>query len=474
MANALEAFTWMTLVYLAMVPLSQCALIVSAAIGLRRHQLTTLTEERNWILGSPVAPTVSILAPAYNEEATVVESVRSLLALAYPRLEVVLVNDGSKDQTMAALQRAFDLEAVHPIRRDVLESATVRAVFRSRHHPELVVVDKENGGKADALNSALNHASGTLVCAIDADTIIEPDGLLKMVRPFLEREDVVAVGGTIRVANGCEITHGRVVRAAVPHNLLALMQVVEYLRAFLFGRLGWNLLGGNMIISGAFGLFRRDSVVDVGGYQLGSVGEDAELVVALRRNANRRDVPGRVEFVPDPIAWTEVPVTLRGLARQRDRWHRGLGEVLIRHAGMIGRVKEGALGIVVSPYFVLVELLAPVVEGFGIVSLVIGLATGAINPEFAALFFLVAYGFGLLINMAALLLEQMSYDVYRGWGERARLLMGGLLEGVLLRPLTVFWRLRGLWSLARKNTEWGAMERQGFGQPEAVGTNAAP
>ena len=323
MTTMLQFATWTVLTYLVCVNLAQTSLIVSAAISLRAHRLATFGEERRWLLGSQVVPQVSILAPAHNEEATVVESVRSLLALWYPQLEVVLVNDGSSDGTVDVLRRAFALEDIHPRRRDALPSAAIRSVMRSRNHPELIVVDKENGGKADALNAGLNYASGELVCAIDADTLIEPDALLRMVRPFLQRDDIVAAGGTIRVANGCTVAHGCVVDIRAPRRFLPGVQVVEYLRAFLFGRLGWNRLGGNLIISGAFGMFRRDAVAAVGGYEVGSVGEDAELVVDLRRRANRAGGPGWVEFVPDPIAWTEAPETMRGLARQRDRWHRG-------------------------------------------------------------------------------------------------------------------------------------------------------
>ena len=288
----------------------------------------------------------------------------------------MLVNDGSTDDTVAVLERDFELVPVQPIFQRRVESAAIRAIYRSRLNPNLVLVDKDNGGKADALNAGVNVARGELVCAIDADTIIESDALLRMVRPFLYRDDVVAAGGTIRAANGSDVVRGRVVAPRAPRRVLPALQAVEYLRAFLTGRLGWNRLGGNLIISGAFGMFRRESMLDASGYEHETVGEDMELVARLRRRAYERGGPGRVDFIPDPVAWTEVPQSLRVLGRQRDRWHRGLADVLWRHRRMLLNPRYGSVGLVAFPYFLGVELLAPVIEALGLVGLGVGLALG--------------------------------------------------------------------------------------------------
>jgi len=341
----------------------------------------------------------------------------------------------------------------------------VRGLYRSRVKPELVVVDKENGGKADALNAGLNVASGDLMCAIDADTLIEADALLRMVRPFLDSENVVAAGGTIRVANGSAVRAGRVVAPAAPRNLLAGVQAVEYLRAFLFGRLGWNRLGGNLIISGAFGLFRRDAMIEAGGYVHDTVGEDMELVANLRRRGIEHGTPSEVRFVPDPVAWTEVPESLRTLGRQRDRWHRGLADVLWRHRRMIANPRYGALGMVVMPYFVVVELLGPVIEALGLLTLVVGLPLGVVNGHFALLFFLVAYGYGLLLSMATLLLEDFGARRNERVSDRLVMLVWVVIESLGYRQLTVLWRLRGLVSYMRGSKEWGSMTRKGFVAP---------
>lgn len=453
---------WAILVYFLVVNALLLVLLALSALEMRRHRLDVWNEGRWRLLGSEAAPTISLIAPAHDEALTVSESLRSLLTLRYPNLEVVLVNDGSSDDTIRVLERDFDLVAVPPIFRRHVDSGAIRAIYRSRTSPDLVVIDKDKGGKADALNAGLNVATGELICAIDADTIIEADALLRMVRPFLQRSDVVATGGTIRVANGARVSAGRVLEARAPRRPVAAVQAMEYLRAFLTGRLGWNRLGGNLIISGAFGLFRRDAMLAADGYEHDTVGEDMELVARLRRGAYEHGGPRRVEFVPDPVAWTEVPDSLRVLGRQRDRWHRGLADVLRRHRRVLGRPGYGTLGLVAYPYFLLVELLAPVVEAVGLLGLAVALALGAVDWSFAAMFFLVAYGLGLVISVFTLALEEWSYRAYGGLRDRLLLLGFAFVEGLGYRQLSVVWRLRGLVKYARGRTEWGAMPRSGF------------
>src|SRR6266705_939333 len=373
-------------------------LLFSSLLEMRRHLLLIADESRHLLLSSTLSPTISILAPAFNEETTIETSLRALLALHYPSLELIVISDGSKDRTVQVLIDRFDLVPVKTIYQQQIKTKQVRSLYRSATYPSLVVVDKENGGKADALNVGLSFAKGQLVCAMDADTLIEADGLQRMIRPFLYATDVVATGGTIRVVNGSEVKFGRVVKTRVPTNALAGMQVVEYLRAFLFGRLGWNRLGGNIIISGAFGLFRRESVLSAGGYLHDTVGEDMELVLRLKRLSYERGGPGKIAFVPDPVAWTEVPESAKVLGRQRDRWHRGLADVLWRHRRMLFNPRYGVTGLFVFPYYAFVELSAPVIEAAGLIALVLGLILGVIDWNFALLFYLTAYGLGTALT----------------------------------------------------------------------------
>jgi cellulose synthase/poly-beta-1,6-N-acetylglucosamine synthase-like glycosyltransferase len=461
-AWVLVRLEWAILVYFLLVNGWYLILLASAGMEMRRHVLLSRGQARWKMLGSRVVPGISMLAPAYNEAATIGESVRALLALYYPNLEVVVVNDGSPDETMAVLIDQFDLAPIHPIYQKRIHSAEVVALYRSRTHPNLVVVDKRNGGKADALNAGLNLATGDLVCAIDADTLIEPDALIRMVRPFIDNDEVIAAGGTIRVANGSKVESGRVVETRVPRRPLPGFQVVEYLRAFLFGRLGWNRLGGNLIISGAFGLFRRDLMIAAGGYLEETVGEDMELVLRLRRIGYERKAAHRVDFIPDPVAWTEAPSTLRVLGRQRDRWQRGLTDVLWRHRGMFLNPRYGRMGTIVYPYFVFNEMLAPVIEAVGLLGVILGLLLNAIDWPFAILFFLTAYGLGAVLTFTALVLEEMNFHRYHTFGDRVMLVVWALLENLGYRQLTVLWRLRGMFNYVRGSKQWGRMERQGF------------
>lgn len=459
----------MILVYFLVVNSFYALLLASAAWEMRSYRLRSWWEDQSRLLGSPIAPRISMLAPAHNEGPTVAESVRALLTLRYPNLEVVLINDGSTDDTLAVLKRDFDLVAVHPIYHRLVEHKPVVGLYRSPANPGLVVVDKENGGKADALNAGLNLASGQLACVIDADTLIEADALLRMVTPLLTADDVVATGGTIRVANGALVRAGRVLEARVPHRALPGIQALEYLRAFLVGRLGWNRLGGNLIISGAFGLFRRDAVLAAGGYAEGTVGEDMELVVRLRRRGLDRALPNRIVFVPDPVAWTEVPSSMKVLGRQRDRWHRGLSDVVWRNRGLFLNPRYGSLGVAVFPYYVVVELLAPVVEAFGLAGLALGVSTGALDWSFAVLFFLVAYGYAFVLDVLTLVLEELSFRRYHRMRDRLLLLLWAAMGSVGYRQCTVYWRLRGIKKFLQKRTDWGTMTRTGFHPPGDAG-----
>lgn len=466
MSGAVFALDTAILLYFLVVNGFYAVLLGNAAWELRNHLLTFRAENRWRLLRSTAAPTVSLLVPAHNEAATIHESVRGMLGLYYPRLEVVVINDGSSDATMDVLADKFALVPVVPVFRTLLPTAAVTGLYRSRSHPNLVVVDKQNGGKADSLNAGINVASGRLVCAVDADTLIEPEAIQRMVWPFLTTAGLVAVGGTIRVANGCRVRGGRVVVTRAPRQALGGIQVVEYLRAFLFGRLGWNRLGGTPIISGAFGLFDLAAVRAAGGYATDTVGEDMELVVRLRRRGYEAGRPAKVAFAPDPVAWTEAPSSLRVLSRQRERWHRGLADTLWRHRRMMLNPRYRSLGLLAYPYFLLVELLSPIVEVVGLVGLVVALAFGAVDLTFALVYFLVAYGLGILLATAALALEEFSFHRYASLSDRVVLLGWGVLENLGYRQLTVLYRLNGLQRFVRGRSDWGRMQRQGFAAEE--------
>ncbi len=425
---------------------------------------TRLAEDEDFqrLMQSDALPPITILVPAYNEQKTIEASVTAILALHYRNYEVVVVNDGSSDATLEALRHAFDLYEVPRTYPETIPTKPLRALYRSRARTKLVVIDKENGGKADSLNAAINASRFPLVIAVDADTLIESDALLRLTRSFLLGRRIAAVGGTVRVANGCVVKHGQVLDARVPRRLLPGVQVVEYLRAFLFGRLGWNRLGGNLIISGAFGLFRKDHLLAVGGYDATSIVEDLDLVVRLHRYLRSRKVRYEIPFIPDPVAWTEVPESLRVLARQRGRWQRGLVAAMWQYRGMLFNPRYGRVGLIAVPFYTFGEMLAPLVEVFGYVVTLAGLALGVLNVSFALLFVMVAWGYGMLLSLWAVALEEVSFHRYRRLGDVVRLVLFATLENFGYHQCGVWWRLRAFFTRRGRKHVWGEMTRRGF------------
>lgn len=421
------------------------------------------SENLNRYMSSEALPPVSVLMPAYNMSAGLVDSVRAQLSLRYPRHEVIVINDGSKDATMTLLHAAFNLYEVPPAVSKQLRTQRVRGYLRSRHEPGLLVIDKENGGKADALNAGINAARYPLVVAVDADTILETDAILRLARTFLVGTPVIAAGGTIRVVNGCDVERARVLRPRVSRRFLSGVQVPEYLRAFLFGRLGWNRLGGNLIVSGAFGLFQRKYLLEIGGYQTDNVVEDMDLVVRLHRHMLEKGEEYRVAFVPDPVAWTEVPSDIATLKRQRERWHRGLVKTMLSHRKLMFNPRYGRVGMISYPFFFFGEMLAPVIEVSGYFFTFVGLLLGWLNWQFALAFLAVAVGYQMMLSVWAVVLEEATFRVYGSLADFSRMLLFALLEPFGYRQLTVIWRVQGVINALRGRKQWGEMQRRGFG-----------
>jgi cellulose synthase/poly-beta-1,6-N-acetylglucosamine synthase-like glycosyltransferase len=413
---------------------------------------------------SPFTPGITVILPAYNEAAGIVESVHSLLALRYPHYEVVVVNDGSTDDTVTRLRDAFGLVPAHRAVRAAVATQQIHASFVSRRSPSLWVLDKANGGKADALNAGVAAAQYPYVCALDADALIETDALLRVAEPILEDpEHVIATGGIVRIANGSSIDHGRVTGVRLPSNPLAVLQVLEYFRAFLIGRVGWTRLNALLIISGAFGLFQREAVEEVGGFATDTVGEDMELVVRLHRHFRARGLPYRIEFVADPVCWTEVPEDIGSLSRQRRRWHRGLGQTLWRHRRAVGNPSYGAFGLLALPYFVLFEFLGPIVETFGAALTVVAFLVGDLSAKSFVGFLLLAFLVGIVLSIAALALEEFNFRRHQRTRDVTLMVLFSVLENFGYRQLNDMWRMLGLVDLARRKQGWGAQRRRGIG-----------
>lgn len=425
-----------------------------------------------WRRYADAAPPIALLAPAFNEAATIAESVRSLLSLHYPSFEVIVINDGSKDETLQVLIDTFELRPIHRHFEPAIAHAPIRAVYGARHQPRLIVIDKENGGKADALNAGINVSRAPIFCSMDADSLLEPDALLRAVRPFVEDpERTVAVGGTVRVVNGCVISHGRVVEVRPSRNILALLQTVEYLRAFLMARLAFSRINTLTIISGAFGLFRRVHVIEVGGYTHGTVGEDMELVVKLHRLMRDKRLPYRIAFVPEPVCWTEAPEDLRVLGRQRSRWHRGALETFERHRDVLFKPRYGRVAVVGFGYILLVDVLGPVVEVLGYLLIPLFWASGVLSTEYLLAYIAVSFTFGIVISVGALALEESELRRFPHARDLVLLTVMAVLENFGYRQLNNMWRLRGIWQYLRKSQSWGTMTRKGFAPPPTRGAS---
>lgn len=460
--SVVGVFNWLVLGYFVALNAVYLATSLFAFGALRRYAERMKTLDVDSLVAASGAPPITLIAPAYNEEPTCVESVKSLLTLEYPEYEIVVVNDGSKDGTVARLVDAFNLRPAARLPTASLPAAAVRQVYRSRRYPNLWVVDKENGGKADALNAGINFCHTPLFCAMDADSLLEPEALIRIVRPFLEDDTTVAAGGILRIANGCVVRQGRVVDVRLPKNLWARFQVLEYLRAFLSGRMGWDALDATLVISGAFGIFRRATVVDAGGYATDTVGEDMELVVRLHRYCAERDIPYAIHFVPDPVAWTECPESLAVLARQRDRWQRGLFQSLTRHRVMLFNRRFGRAGLLAFPYFFFLEMLGPVIEALGYVSFTASVLAGRASPTFVLAFLMVAVVLGVSLSVAAVALEELSFRRYPRATDLMRMFWLAIAENFGYRQLSAWWRLKGTVSALRGVEGWGTMTRTGF------------
>ena len=417
------------------------------------------------ILSSPLAPSISLLVPAYNEGVNIIDSVRSLLSLQYNNYEIIVINDGSTDDSLEKLIRHFSLVKVNFAVNYEIQTRQVRGVYKSSNQAfkKLVIVDKDNGGKADALNAGLNISQSKLIATMDADSIIAPDALLKMVRPFLQNNTrVIATGGVVRIANSCEIEDGRLVKVHLPNKWLARFQALEYLRVFLLSRIAWSRLNGLLLISGAFGLFDREIAVKAGGYSHKTVGEDMELVVRMRTYMHRNKLDYKVYYIPDPLCWTEAPANLKILGKQRNRWARGTAQTLWLHKKLFMNPKYGLMGVLSYPFWLFFEYLAPFVEIAGIAYFIVLVFLGKVNWAFFVSLFLMIYMFAVFISVLALLAEEVTFHKYNKKSDALKLAVTAFVEPFLFHPFTLAWALLGNLYLLLGINSWGNMKREGL------------
>ena len=451
-------------IYYLLSNLCYLALLVTAILKNTEHQerLGSLKLER--LKASPFTPPITLVVPAHNEEKSIVESIRSLLSIDYPSLELVVINDGSQDTTLDQLKQAYRLRSANILYIQTLPSGTVHGVFNSPIEPRLLVLDKDStGSKADAVNAGLNAASSPYVCVVDADSILERDSLLRIMAGVLsDPSRVMAVGGIVRVLNGSKVRNGELHDVRLPKKGIEVLQVIEYLRAFLIGREAWSKYNMLPIISGAFGIFRRDVVMKVQGFRAAAVGEDFDLVMRVHRYLLEQGKDYVIEFIPDPTCWTEVPADLRSLARQRARWHKGLLDTLWPNRDMLFRKRYGRIGSIALPYMWLFEFFAPIIECVGFITIIVAAVLGLLSRQFFLQFLLFGYAFATMISVGAVLLEEMTYRRYSDWREVARLLLYCMVEHFPYRQMTMIWRLQGIYQYLRGDMKWREMKRIGI------------
>ncbi len=404
---------------------------------------------------SVVTPPVTILVPAWNEEEVIVESARSILRTDYPSFEVVIVDDGSTDATLNRLIKAFRLVKMDLIYRPRIATKLVRGFYMNPRIPNLLVISKQNGGKPDALNVGINICRTPYFCTLDADCILERDALLRLMRPIVRSPgNTVASGGIVRILNGCEVQDGKVVKVGLPKNNIERFQVVEYLRSFLFGRTGWDLLGGTLIVSGAFAVFHRETVVETGGFHHDTVTEDMDLIVLIHRWAvyNKRKI--RMRFTSDPVCWTECPAAMKMLGRQRRRWQLGLAQTLWKNSEMLFSGKFGVIGWASYPFHLYIELFGAPVEFLGYFMVPLALLFGMVPPYLFLLFVTLSLVYGSFLSVGSVLLEELTYRRYPRLRDLMTLLWYAMLENIGYRQVVLFYRVQGVWRFLTGFRRW--------------------
>lgn len=410
---------------------------------------------------------VSVIAPAFNEEATIVYNVKSLLSQEYPKFEVVIVNDGSTDATLELLIKEFDLVKVDFFYQEKIVTQPVRGHYKSTNpiYSKLLVVDKINGkSKADAANAGINSAKYSLFLCTDVDCILRKDTISMLAKPFIENtEKVIATGAAIRISNSCEFKDGMLYKSHYPDNFFARFQELEYIRSFLFGRMAWSKINGLLLVSGGLGMFDKETVIEAGGYWHKSLGEDMDLITRMRKLMHEKKEKFLIIYIPESLCWTEVPDSLSIFTRQRIRWARGLVQTLYMHKNVFLNPKYGKTGFIIFPYYLFFEFVVPILEFLGIIVLILDILFFGINYNFLLIISIAIYLFYISITLISVFLDQLIYKHYTGTKEIITLIFMALIEPFVFHPLTVFTSLKGYWHfLSKKEQKWGVQIRQGF------------
>lgn len=450
---------WVNIIYFVSVNILYTYLLVWSIIQNRIRSMQVRFESIAQLASSPYTIPVSIIIPAFNEERVIIDNVYSCLRLRYPEFEVIVVNDGSTDTTLLKMIKEFDLIPLDIMYRNQIKTVPPINTYSSGKYRNLILIDKTNSGKADSLNIGVNFAKYRYVCCTDADSLFEPDALLRAMRPVTkDPERIVGLSGQVMIRNGLTIDKGKIIKCGLPKNWFALFQFVEYTRTFLSHRLGWSRLGSLMVISGAFGIWRRDIVVEMGGFSGETVCEDIELTFRCHRRLREKRIPYRIISIPDPVCWTEGPQNLKNLSAQRNRWQRVVVETFLRNAKMTLNPAYGSVGMLGMPYYILYEILGPFVEIFSYGLLVFGLLYGYFKPELFILFFAFLIFYNASLAMISVIMQDYGYAIYR-LKDVVKLILVSLTEYIVYHSYLTLVRIQGTFDVFKKAKLWHKFER---------------
>ncbi len=453
-------FNYFCMAFTLLLSLIYIAQLIISFIRVRKNDKARQSNDYGRYVSSENLLPISLLIPAYNEEENIVSNIRSLLKIDYPQFEIVVVNDGSTDHTHEKVVEAFGLYPIETAVKTSLPTKEFRGVYYNIEYPNLIYVDKENGGKSDALNAGINVSSYPLFACLDADSRIEPDALLKLSIEFLKNTDTIVAGGLVRIANGFKIRDGRVSGFSMPPRMIERFQIVEYYRSFLSGRVSWGATNSMLIVSGAFGVFQKQAVVEVGGYKTNTIGEDMEIVVRLHEYMRAHKRKYKIIFCEDSVCWTQGPMSLRDIRSQRRRWQIGLMDTLLAHKRLFLNPRYGSVGLLAVPYNWVFELLGAVVEVLGYVIIPFSLVMGELNLFFFTLYFLLAVLLGVVLSMGSLILEQYTRKSVMSAKQCLSLSLYALLENFGYRQAITLFRMEGILKYRKLRKTWGKIQRR--------------
>lgn len=432
-------------------------LVLSSHIVLKRNR-------PSWFSSKPIQNPISLIVPAYNEEKNILESIKSFLKQKYSKFQIIIVNDGSKDDTSGKILSAYNFKEL-PVdnSKQKLSKTKIHSMFFCEEH-NILLINKENGGKSDALNCGIDYSDYEYISCVDADSIIKENAFITMMTEFQNQESLIACGASIRVANGSLVKEGAVQKEGLSEKYIEVCQDLEYTRSFLMGRVGWDLFNSTMIISGAFGVFKKEALIEINGFDPNSIGEDMDLIVRMHKHYLDKNEDYKIGFIPDPLCWTEVPNNFKSLGIQRNRWQRGLLSSILNGSRIFISPDSSFFSKFSIPYYLVTEIIAPILEVMSYLLIVLGLVIGIIDIRIVILFFVVSILFSMVLSLLAILFEESNYSKKNNSEEVLKVFVGALLENFGYRQFMAYQRFKGIIDFYQKKSGWGKIDRTGLGK----------